>query len=136
MNIDAFKQQHVELLRAITTLRELVQQGVQEHAETILQLVVSISATIKLHLAAEDRMLYPALGRASDPVITQTGQRFQQEMGGLASAYGAFARQWNLAGKIAGDPQGFRGDANTVFKALHQRVQRENRELYPLAERL
>lgn len=134
MNIDKFKREHVDLLTAVGTLRELVQTGVQEHAEAIVEQLVSMSAAIKLHLAAEDRMLYPALAGAADPRIAETGRQFQQEMGGLAGTYGAFAARWNLAAKIAHDPQGFRHEANEVFKALHTRVQRENRELYPLAE--
>jgi iron-sulfur cluster repair protein YtfE (RIC family) len=136
MNIDKFKREHVDLLTAVGTLRELVQAGVQEHAEAIVGQLVSMSSVIKLHLAAEDRVLYPALINAADPRVAQTGQQFQQEMGDLAQAYAGFVSRWNLASKISQDPEGFRGDANNVFKALHLRVQRENRELYPLAEQL
>ena len=136
MNIDKFKREHVDLLAAVTALRELVQAGVQEHAEAILGQLVTMSAVIKLHLAAEDRVLYPALIGASDPRVAQTGKQFQEEMGDLAQVYTAFVSRWNLASKISHDPDGFRGDANNVFKALHLRVQRENRELYPLAEQL
>jgi DNA-binding transcriptional LysR family regulator len=134
MNIDKFKQEHADLLIAIGALRELVQSGVQEHADMIVAHLVTMSGVIKMHLAAEDRVLYPALANASDPVVAQTGKLFQQEMGGLAGTYGAFVSRWNLATKVAQDPQGFRDEANAVFKALHMRVQRENRELYPLAE--
>jgi hypothetical protein len=134
MNIDKFKREHVDLLAAVTTLRELVQSGVTEHAEAILGQLISMSSVIKLHLAAEDRVLYPALVNAPDPLVAQTGKRFQEEMGDLAQAYSAFVSRWNLASKISHDPEGFRSDANNVFKALHLRVQRENRELYPLAE--
>jgi hypothetical protein len=136
MNIEQFKREHVDLLAAVTALRELVQSGVQEHAQAILGQLVNMSAAIKLHLAAEDRVLYPALVNAADPQVAQTGKRFQDEMGDLAQVYGAFVSRWNLAAKIGGDPEGFRSDANNVFKALHLRVQRENRELYPLAERV
>lgn len=136
MNIDHFKHEHVELLSSVTTLRELVQAGVQEHAQTILSQLVAMSAAIKLHLAAEDRVLYPAFVQAKSPQIAQTGKQFQQEMGDLAQAYAAFTSRWNLATKISKDPDGFRADANAVFKALHVRVQRENRELYPLAEQI
>jgi hemerythrin-like domain-containing protein len=134
MNIDKFKREHVELLSAVTTLRELVQSGVREHAESIFKQLLSMSSAIKLHLAAEDRVLYPALANATDPLVAQTGRQFQEEMGGLAATYAAFAARWNLTSKIAADPQGFRDDANLIFKALHHRVQRENRELYPLVE--
>lgn len=136
MNIDKFKREHVDLLTAITALRELVQSGVREHAEVILQQLISMSSVIKLHLAAEDRVLYPALAHADDPQVAQAGRQFQQEMGGLAAVYAGFAARWNLASRLAADPQGFRDDANAVFKALHQRVQRENRELYPLVEKI
>jgi iron-sulfur cluster repair protein YtfE (RIC family) len=136
MDIEQFKREHADLLSAVTALRELVQSGVQEHAQAILGQLVTMSATIKLHLAAEDRVLYPALASAADLQAAETGKRFQDEMGDLAQVYAAFASRWNLAAKISKDPDGFRSDANNVFKALHLRVQRENRELYPLAERL
>jgi hemerythrin-like domain-containing protein len=134
MNIDKFKREHVDLLEAVTALRELVRLGVHEHADAILKQLFAMSSVIKLHLAAEDRVLYPALSSAADPRIAQTGKQFQEEMGGVAGSYAAFVARWNLTGKITADPQGFRDDANMIFKALHQRVQRENRELYPLAE--
>ncbi|HXD38444.1 MAG TPA: hemerythrin domain-containing protein [Rhodanobacter sp.] len=136
MDIDRFRHEHVELFAAVTVLRGLVQRGIVENAGAIHQKLVMISALIKLHLAAEDRMLYPALLRAADPVVTQTSERFQQEMGGLAAAYVAFAAKWSVTSRIVADPQGFRDAANGVFKVLHERVQRENRELYPMAERL
>jgi hypothetical protein len=136
MDIEKFKREHVDLLAAVTALRELVQTGVQEHAEAIVSQLVTMSSVIKLHLAAEDRVLYPALIHAADPRVAQIGKQFQEEMGDLAQAYSAFVSRWNLAAKISKDPQGFRSDANNVFKALHLRVQRENRELYPLAEQV
>jgi hemerythrin-like domain-containing protein len=136
MNIDKFKSEHVDLLASVTMLRELVHSGVQEHAAAIVGQLVAMSSVIRLHLAAEDRVLYPALVNAQDPQVAQTGKRFQDEMGDLAQTYTAFVSRWNLASKISHDPDGFRSDANNVFKALHLRVQRENKELYPLAEQL
>jgi hemerythrin-like domain-containing protein len=134
MNIDKFKREHADLMTAVGVLRELVQAGAKEHAEEIVRQLLAMSGAIKLHLAAEDRMLYPALACAEDPLVAQTSRMFQQEMGGLAGTFMAFVGRWNIAAKISQDPQGFRDEANAVFKALHMRVQRENRELYPMAE--
>jgi hemerythrin-like domain-containing protein len=134
VNIDKFKQEHADLMNSVAVLRELVHAGVHEHAEEIVAQLLAMTGAIKLHLAAEDRVLYPALANASDPLVAQTSRMFQQEMGGLAGAVTAFVSRWNLAAKISQDPQGFRDEANAVFKALHMRVQRENRELYPMAE--
>ena len=134
MNIDRFKQEHADVMNSVAVLRELVHTGVNEHAEEIVVQLLAMTGAIKLHLAAEDRVLYPALANASDPLVAQTSRMFQQEMGGLAGTLTAFVSRWNLAAKILQDPQGFRDEANAVFKALHMRVQRENRELYPMAE--
>jgi hemerythrin-like domain-containing protein len=134
MNIEKFKQEHVDLLGAVTVLREFVQSGVQEQAEAICKQLMSMAAVIKLHLAAEDRVLYPALAHAEDPFVAHVGKQFQQEMGGIAEAFTAFISRWNLASKIVANPDGFKDEANAIFRALHTRVQRENRELYPLAE--
>jgi hemerythrin-like domain-containing protein len=134
VNIDKFRQEHADVMNSVGTLRELVQAGVNEHAEQIVAQLLAMTGAIKLHLAAEDRVLYPALANASDPLVAQTSRMFQQEMGGLANTLTGFVSRWNLAAKITQNPQGFRDEANAVFKALHMRVQRENRELYPMAE--
>ena len=133
MNIDRFNRDHANQMASVTMLRDLVQGGVAANAPAIVHQLLAMSAAIKLHLAAEDRVLYPALARAADPQVAQVGQRFQHEMGGIAADYSAFVSRWNVPARLVDDPQGFRDEANIVFKALHQRIQREGRELYPLA---
>lgn len=135
MNIEKFRQDHAAILVSIETLRQWVQAGVIEHAEEIARAIVSMSSSIKLHLAAEDRMLYPTLVNSTDPEVARIATGFQCEMGSLAGVYMEFSRRWNLAAKVAADADGFRREANQVFKALHERIQRENQELYALVER-
>ncbi len=136
MNIDKFKHDHAVILGRVGELRRLVQAGAADNAPAIANLVVSISAIIKLHLSSEDRVLYPALSASSDSAAVRTAERFKSEMGAIAAAYSEFSRKWILASRVAAEPEAFREDANRVFKALHERIQRENRELYPLAERV
>ncbi len=136
MNIDKFKQDHVAIFASVTELRKLVQAGIVENSESISKMIVSMSSMIKLHLAAEDRMLYPALVNSSSPAAAQIGKAFQSEMGNIAAAYMTFANKWSFAPRVAAEPEAFRSDANEVFKALHQRIQRENEKLYPMAENI
>jgi len=55
-------------------------------------------------------------------------------MGGLAAAFLAYADKWS-ASAIERDWEGYCSESNVVIEALTQRILRENRELYPLAER-
>lgn len=136
MNIDRFKKEHDVVFAAVSELRNVVNSGISKNADAIVKAIVSMSSTIKLHLAAEDRFLYPTLASSANPAAVRLGKKFQDEMGGIATAYMDFAGKWNIESKVAADPEGFRADANNIFKALHQRIQRENQELYPLAEQI
>ncbi|WP_206956271.1 hemerythrin domain-containing protein [Trinickia acidisoli] len=136
MNIDKFKHQHVEIMQAVTELRSLAAAGVAENATQISAKIVSMSATIKLHLSVEDTVLYPALQKSPNAAHAALGSRYQSEMNGLAGAYTQFVGKWLSAKRIADDVDGFRADANAVFKALHERIQRENNELYPVLEQI
>ncbi|AVJ26678.1 hemerythrin domain-containing protein [Achromobacter spanius] len=134
MNIDKFKQQHVDILEGIASLRKLALAGVARNAAEIAQGIVAMSATIKLHLAVEDRALYPAVARSADAELARKGREFQEEMDAIATAYEGFAKRWNNARSLELDERGFRDDANTVLRRVHERMQRENHDLYPRIE--
>ena len=134
MDIDRFKLQHVEILGSIARLREHARAGIVDNAADIAALVVSMSSVVKVHLAVEDRMLYPAVQKQADPALAEMGRAYQEEMREIAAAYIDFSRRWNTAAQVAREPEQFRAQANTVLKAVYQRMQKENREFYPAIE--
>lgn len=134
MDIDKFKHQHTEILSCISTLRELVRNGIAANAADISKTIVSMSSTIKLHLAVEDKILYPALQNANNASLARMGQKFQDEMTSIAAAYLNFARKWNTASTVSQNPEGFRADANSVLKVLHTRMRKEDTDFYPVIE--
>lgn len=136
VDLSKFKQQHLEIKRCIGELRSHSRAGIADHAEDIARLVNAMSGLIKLHLAAEDRALYPALKASGDAQLARLGEAFQLEMADIVPHYTAFARKWITASQVRKDPEGFRADANQVLKALHDRVAREDRDFYPRAEQL
>ncbi|PWW46906.1 hemerythrin domain-containing protein [Melaminivora alkalimesophila] len=134
MNIDRFKREHADILDQIDALRRLTHAGVAENASAIAQGIVAMSSTIRLHLAVEDRLLYPALQASGNDALAQLGKRFQDEMGEIASNYMAFARRWNTAERVTADPAGFKGDANVVLRSVYDRMRHEDRDFYPRIE--
>lgn len=134
MNLDKYKHQHVSILGSIQRLRELAHAGIQEHAEAIAHGIVSMSSIIKLHLAVEDRALYPVLQNSSNTDLARLGQRYQHEMGAIAQEYEKFSRRWNQPWSLRQDPEAFRKDANHVLRMVHERIQKENCDFYPRIE--
>lgn len=85
---------------------------------------------LAVHLAKEDKHLYPTLKMSSDAEIAAIARRFEAEMGGLAAAYAAYAQRWD-ASAVADDWAGFCADTREVLTALRLRIRREERDLYP-----
>lgn len=135
MDIDRFKQHHVDILKGIATLRRLAHGGVVDHAMDIARELGALSSLVQLHLAIEDRILYPSLQKGGDAQLAAMGKAYQEDMKGIAHAYISFSRKWGLAAALAKAPEDFRNEANSVLKALHARMQRENTEFYPAIER-
>lgn len=134
MQIDKFKHQHVDIKRRITALRDLTRAGVTENAEAIALDIVAMSAVIKLHLAVEDQVLYPALLADRQSDLARLAQHYQSDMVPIAAAYDAFARRWNTSQRVRDNANGFRDDANLVLRRLHERMLREDVEFYPQIE--
>jgi hemerythrin-like domain-containing protein len=136
MNTSRISHDHDALCAGVDAIRGLMQMGIAENAAAIASELGKLTAAIRLHLSIEDRFLYPALARAADPHVAATGRRFQQEMGGLARTYQAFAARWEDGAAIAAAPEQFRRDADAAFDALQRRIALEAQELLPLAETL
>jgi hemerythrin-like domain-containing protein len=134
MDLQKLKQEHTEILTNVAALRKLAQSGIRENAMAISAQIIKMSALIKLHLAVEDSVLYPALQKGSNAALAGMAKQYQGEMANIASTYINFARRWNTGTTVADDPEGFRQDANQVLKVLHERVQKENTEFYPAVE--
>lgn len=136
MNIDKFKQQHLAILAAIDDLRQLARGGVAAQAQAIAGQIVAMSGLIKLHLAVEQRYLYPAAQASGVATVARMGRAYENEMHVIAGAYLEFAGRWNTPVRLEAEPDAFRSEANSVLHALYQRMRREDSELYPAIETL
>lgn len=116
--------------------RTLSQASIGENAERIGEAIVSTASLIKFHLAAEDQVIYPRLAKSGRPEVAALSARYQNEMRGITEAFGHFVTQWRVPARLETDQEGFRRDANTVLRALYERLRREDIELYPVAEQV
>lgn len=105
-------------------------------AVEITLMIARLTGILRIHLALEDEILYPALRNASDAKIAEIGERYWQEMGGLADTFLDFVDRWKRADVLLAEQARFRAEAAQVFKALADRIDREHREVYPLAEQI
>ncbi len=133
--IQKLRQEHAELVEIVGRLGKAVMLPTPPEMVGLFDLRRELASTLIGHLKAEDWALYPQLMASNDPEIAATAKAFSDEMGGLSDAFAIYAQRWD-AMSINGNWKGFCAESRTIIDALTDRIQRENRELYPLVDRL
>lgn len=105
-------------------------------AVEITMMLARLTGIMRIHLALEDEILYPALRKSSNPRTAEIGERAWREMGGLADVFLDFVERWKRADVVLAEQARFRSESGTVFGALVQRIETEHREVYPLATQI
>lgn len=134
-DIAKLRQEHAHLVEIVGRLGEIIDQPSPPSQLELFELRRSLSSTLIAHLKAEDWVLYPRLLASDDEAVASVARTFNEEMGGLAGAFVAYSDKW-AANAIAADWAGYCRESRAIIDALSCRINRENRELYPLLDRL
>ena len=91
--------------------------------------------TLLRQLKCEDWILYPRLKSSGNAEVVALAGEFVREMGHIAQDFAAYDARWTAA-RITDDWRGFCRETEVVLNVLGMRIERENCDLYPLAEQL
>ena len=131
---DNFRKQHHDVLDVVQTLERLLDPAiVMARSADARSLLNSLLGKLSIHFAMEDKSLYPRLEQHAVPAVRETAKRFAAEMGGIKPLLAEFGRKWTDAA-IKSDGAAFCVDAKKLFAALRERIQREDTQLYRLAD--
>ncbi|HEX7852974.1 MAG TPA: hemerythrin domain-containing protein [Sphingobium sp.] len=131
MNLETLRHQHESLEELV---EELIAAIATNDPRPVATIRWRLARELIAHLAIEDRWLYPRLRQSSLPQTAELATRFFAEMGGLKEAFNNYMTHWTDP-LIALDWPGFRRETHMVMAQLRARIDRENAQLYPLAER-
>ncbi|AHF06172.1 hemerythrin domain-containing protein [Desulfitobacterium metallireducens] len=133
MNTDLLKNQHTTIRQLVSEIELGIGAGDVTGQAFELSLKISqLSGTLVLHLKSEDEYIYPTLGRSTTENIRKIAEQLNREMGYLAADFMEYKRTYMLASKIKADPQKFVAESKTIIDALKNRLDKEDRNLYPL----
>jgi hemerythrin-like domain-containing protein len=137
LKMDDLRRQHDAADEmAATVIDKMAAYRDEYDAASIALLIRKLAALLRLHFAYEDSMLYRTMIRSRDPAAACLAAEFRDEMGSLAEDFEDFARRWGTPDAIADSFADFKEEASAVLAALGSRIERENDQLYPLADRL
>jgi len=135
MSIDrkALSEQHDALEESAAQLQLAIATEVPD-LEALARAKWQLGYRLALHLAHEDRHVYPDLKAHVDPTIARLAARYEHEMGDLDQRFRHYIAQWSSNRVIAEWPK-FVLETRTLLTSLAQRIRRQENELYPLIDR-
>jgi hemerythrin-like domain-containing protein len=134
---EKYRKQHQELLGIASQIdKQLRAEQLSKDASSVRGLLSTLFGKLKLHLALEDKALYPELIKDSDATTVATARKFAAEMGSISAVVNGYALKWKSTSAIENAPDGFITETKGLFEALANRIKREDNELYALADKL
>ncbi|MBE9502665.1 MAG: hemerythrin domain-containing protein [Proteobacteria bacterium] len=134
---DDFRAKHQELLSIASQISDQLDASkLAEDAKQARSLLSTLAGKLGMHLAVEDRNLYPELLNHDDENIRATAKRFIDEMGGIADAFKTYVNKWPHSKTIQDNPGDFITETKGIFNALAARISKEDNELYSMVDKL
>lgn len=133
MDLTNLKRQHSEIIDlAGYILNDIKNNTVDKNIEQVVKSINTISGKLKIHLLSEDEYLYPNLLSSSDTALNMFGKKYYEEMNEVSKGYDEYKAKYNTSSKLKQNIIDFKEDTERIFSALSNRVEREEKELYPL----
>ncbi|KOA19304.1 hypothetical protein CLHOM_24100 [Clostridium homopropionicum DSM 5847] len=133
MDISNLKRQHNEVMNlANYILNNITSSTVEQNLDQIVKNINTITGKLKIHLLNEDKYLYPFLSSSPDTTLNAFGVKYSEEMKEVSKAYEDYKSKYNTVNKVKQNIVEFNKDTEKIFEALSSRIDREEKELYPL----
>jgi hypothetical protein len=127
-----FRVQHREMLEVVRELdAQLDIATLSTDATRARTLLSMLAGKLAVHLAMEDKALYPRMLQQKKPGIRDLASQFMSEMGGINAAFTAYVARWPTAQAIQAAPAKFAIETKQIFEALGARIKREHAQLFP-----
>ena len=134
---DHFRRQHRELLGVAGQIaKHLTTDALAKDALEVRRLLSMLAGQLSVHLAMEDKSLYPKLTAHPDATLRATAAKYTREIGGLAATFTAYNTKWASPDDIRAAAPAFIQETQAIVAALGKRIDREDNELYPLVDRV
>src|SRR5581483_5456470 len=115
MSITALlRQQHAELLALAGRISSLLAAGFDAH--DLRSLVSLLVARLRVHLAIEDRVLYPQLAEHRDPAVRQLASALAAEVGDLWARVEQYRDRWPHCPAVDGNRNAFAEETRAVLE--------------------
>lgn len=132
MNIDNLERQHLDikgLLKKINSILSI--RNMEDSLDELVWDINTLAGKLNIHMKTEDKFLYPELINSSNTNLRNISKEYSEEMGSIHIIFTEFKNQFNAKNKILNDKDKFLIESKKVLKLLENRIEKEDKSLYP-----
>jgi hypothetical protein len=130
--IDNLTRQHRELIKVATVMFGWLEVGkLTRGAGEVHKAISSLSGILNVHLAMEDRSLYPRLLEHEDEQLRALARRFLDERQPLYEQFEKYRRHWPSTAAIEAGAAAFIDETRAILGMLWTRMKLEDDVLHP-----
>ena len=132
MNIDNLDRQHLDikgLLKKINSILSI--RNMEDSLDELVWDINTLAGKLNIHMKTEDKFLYPELINSSNNNLRNISKEYSEEMGSIPIIFTEFKNQFNTKNKILNDKDKFLIESKKVLKLLENRIEKEDKSLYP-----
>lgn len=131
------RKQHEETIRIINEISNyLTTASVAENSQQIRALLSTLIGKVNVHRAAEDNYLYPKLLKHESKELRSLAEKYYKGFINTKDALSNYSSKWASSTKIKDNPKEFIEDTKGTFNRIIDRIEKENNELFALADKL
>lgn len=132
MNIDNLERQHLEINSLFSKInKNLNSNNITNDIDSLVWDINTLAGKLNIHMKTEDKFLYPELINGANENLKKIALEYSQEMGNIHKVFEEFKSNFNTKNKILNDIDKFLIESNRVLKLLKNRIDKEDRSLYP-----
>lgn len=136
-DIKNLERQHEDIRLLMSEIKNQVymsgnKEYLQENVDHIVKNINILSGKLKVHMSTEDRYLYPAMKISENPVLRKASKEYSSEMTAISEAFVSYKSAFNTRSKVLANDKEFVHLSQTILKKLETRMDREDKELYPV----
>ena len=133
-----FRDQHTKIMDIVDNVSRFIEDPslVEQNALEIVKLLSDLSRSLKVHLTLEDTSLYPVVSLAENSDLKIIAGKYKEEMGGIKDDFETYIKKWSSSYKINEGIEDFANETGALFKALRERIEREDNILYSMIDEM
>lgn len=132
LSISNLERQHKEIWEIFFSIEKVLNlKDVAENIDALVKNINTLAGKLNIHMNSEDKFLYPELIKSDNEKLRNMAIEYSTEMGDISTKFNEFKNKFNTRNKIINNMDAFLVESKEILKVLHNRLNKEDRYLYP-----